>query len=255
MQKGPIIAAVSAFLLFLVLYFGFSHVAPERKAIDVARQATGTVTDAASLVHTATDALGPDQKEALRQLAPNSEDSLSTDVLKNLSGWWVRVNKPCIAGIYAEQVATREQSAAAWSVAGATFHAGINKADESEIARKYCADQAKKAFENAISLESNNPEHRINLALVFADAPSDNPMQAVQMLRDLEAQHPENPAVYNALGRLAIKTGQWERALQRLEKAISLAPDNQNTICLLAVAYEGAGNAPKSAEFAGKCKK
>jgi tetratricopeptide (TPR) repeat protein len=255
MQRGPLIAVVSALALFLALYFGFSHVAPERKAIDIDRQATGTVTDANSLVHAATDALSPDQKEALRLITPAETDSLSTDVLKTLSGWWVRANKPQVAGVYAEQIAQRERTAMAWSVAGATFHAGINKANESEIARKYCAEQAKKAFESAISLEPENAEHRINLALVFADAPSDNPMQAVQMLRDLEGKYPENPAVYNALGRLAIKTGQWERALQRLEKAFSLAPDNQNTICLLAVAYEGAGNASKSAEFTAKCKK
>jgi uncharacterized protein HemY len=80
-------------------------------------------------------------------------------------------------------------------------------------------------------------------------------MKAVLMLRDLEKKYPENPSVYNALGRLAIKTGQWQRAIDRLEKAWSLDRTNFNTPCLLAKAYEGAGQMDKSAEFAKICNK
>jgi uncharacterized protein HemY len=60
--------------------------------------------------------------------------------------------------------------------------------------------------------------------------------------------------VYNALGRLAIKTNQWQRAIERLEKSWSLDKKNPNTPCLLAKAYEGAGNIAKATEFATLCK-
>ena len=66
--------------------------------------------------------------------------------------------------------------------------------------------------------------------------------------------HPENAAVYNALGRLAIKTGQWQKAVERLEKAWLLDKTNPNTPCLLAQAYQGAGQQEKSSEFARLCK-
>jgi uncharacterized protein HemY len=79
-------------------------------------------------------------------------------------------------------------------------------------------------------------------------------MQAVLMLRDLEAKHPESPSVYNALGRLAIKTGQWQKAIERLEKSWSLDNRNLNTPCLLARAYDGVGNATKATEWAERCK-
>ena len=98
-------------------------------------------------------------------------------------------------------------------------------------------------------------EHRVNLALVYAENPSaDDPMKAVMMLRDLEKRHPENASVYNALGRLAIKTGQWSRAVERLEKAWSIDRTNPNTPCLLSRAYEELGNADKASEFAKLCK-
>ncbi len=240
-------------MLFLVLYFGFSNIAPVNQRLQQTRAATASVTDAQSLLHLATDALTPDQKEVLRQLHTSNSDSVALH--KQLSGWWVTQGRPEVAGIYAIKVAEVENTANAWSIAGATLHGGINESKISDIARKYCAEQAKLAFEKAISLEPDEVLHRINLALVYADAPSDNPMQAVTMLRDLEAKYPTNPSVYNALARLAIKTGQWERAIQRLTKALELDPDNKNAICLLAVAYEGSGDTAKATEWEAKCKK
>lgn len=254
MPKGPTIAVFVSLVFFGILYFGLSNVAPTRKAIDQTRQATGTVSDANTLIEEVKQLMSPAQLEQLRQLTDATVDTSNTEALKKLSSWWVSIGKPEIAGLVAKEVALKEQTAGAWSIAGASLHMGINHEKASAKARTFCAEEAKKAFENAISLEPENAEHRINLALVYADAPSENPMQAVQMLRDLEAKYPENPAVYNALGRLAIKTNQWDRALQRLEKAFSLDPKNKNTICLLAIAYEGKGDLQKADTFAKSCK-
>jgi Flp pilus assembly protein TadD len=140
-------------------------------------------------------------------------------------------------------------------VAGGTYFNGIAAAQDNALIRTYCADRAVKAFENAASLAPDQPDYRVNLALVYAEnPPPDNPMKAVLMLRDLESKYPSAPSVYNALGRLAIKTAQWERAIERLEKARSLDPSNPNTPCLLAKAYEGAGNTAQAAEMARLCK-
>lgn len=59
----------------------------------------------------------------------------------------------------------------------------------------------------------------------------------------------------NTLARLAIKTGQIDRAIQRLETSLALEPENQSTICLLAAAYGNAGPdyASRAAEMAVKC--
>jgi Tetratricopeptide repeat len=253
--KGPLLAVFVAVALFCGLYFGLSNVNTAQKSINTARTSKSVVTDEETLKHDAFDLLTPVQREELRAIAPQDMDSLPTELLKKLSGWWVNAGKPSVGGIYAVQVAEREATEAAWSVAGGTMHMGINNTSESEKARKYCGEAAKRSFEKAISIGPDNPEHRINLALVYADAPTeDNPMQAVLMLKDLETKYPDNPAVYNALGRLAIKTNQWEKALQRLEKAYSLAPKNKNTVCLLSLAYEGAGMLDKASQFADLCK-
>lgn len=90
------------------------------------------------------------------------------------------------SGRVAEQVAELENADTSWSVAGAVFYSGL-VGSQDQIVRSYCATHAVKSFENAASLNPGNPEHRINLALVYAEnPPPDNPMQAVLMLRELE---------------------------------------------------------------------
>ena len=75
------------------------------------------------------------------------------------------------------------------------------------------------------------------------------------MLIELNKQYPENVPLLTQLGRLAIKTGQFDKAVQRLEQALSLEPDNPTANCLIVKAYEGAGDEPKAAEFRPKCDK
>jgi len=260
MGKPQYLALTSAFVLFAGLYFGFSTKTSHPKAEEATRPMSREGISTESLVAEAKSRLSASQLESILQL----ETDLSTekqgniekkvvDALKTLSSKWYEVGEIPIAGAYAEQVAGMENTDSSWSVAGGTFYNGLIAAKEPAL-RDYCASHAIQAFEQASLVNPQKVEHRVNIALIYAEnPPADNPMKAVLMLRELEAKHPDNPSVYNALGRLAIKTGQWQRAIDRLEKAYSLDPKNPNTPCLLAKAYEGADNTTKANEFARKC--
>lgn len=260
MNKAQYLAVFGALVLFLGLYFGFDTKTDKQKTEEHSRSLQAESTSFESLLADAKAHLSNEQIEPVTRLeaALSAEETTGTvtsqiSVLKRLSGQWYDLGQIPVAGGYAEQAAELENTDTSWSVAGATFFNGLVTSQDPAI-RSFCADHAVKAFESAASLNPAQTEHRVNLALVYAEnPPPNNPMQAVLMLRDLEAKHPDNPAVYNALGRLAIKTGQWERAVERLEKAWSLDKKNLNTPCLLAKAYEGAGNTIKANEFAGIC--
>lgn len=258
MNKAQMSAVFAALVLFCGLYFGFDTKNDHQKTAlrSQALQVESTGSDA--LLADAKTHLSPAQAAEvtdLEQRVSSAADSVAkVAALKSLSAYWYRVPQLAVAGVFAEQVAELERSDSAWSVAGGTFFNGLVSAQDATI-RSFCAEHAVKAFENATSLNPAKVEHRVNLALVYSEnPPPDNPMQAVLMLRELEKQHPEEAAVYNALGRLAIKTGQWERAVDRLEKSWALSKSNPNTPCLLAKAYEGAGQTDKMAEFVKLCK-
>ncbi|HND86974.1 MAG TPA: hypothetical protein PK971_01530 [Saprospiraceae bacterium] len=248
---------LAASLLFAGLYFGFDTKPAGQKKIEQSREIAGEATTLPTLLESAVAALEPAQRQQMADLESAASgaktDADRAESLKQLSAWWYKHGNPPVAAGIAEQVAELERTDAAWSVAGASFFNALVGTQDPTL-RKFCADHALKAFESAASLAPDKVEHRVNLALVYSEnPPPDNPMKAVLMLRDLESKHSDAPSVYNALGRLAIKTNQWERAIERLEKARSLDNTNPNTPCLLAKAYEGAGNTEKANEFARIC--
>lgn len=258
MNKAQYLAVLGALALFLGLYFGFDTKTDKQKTTERSRslqaESTGFETllaDAKAHLEASQSTQVAEQEQALEKAATDAD---RINVLKRLSGLWYEFGQIPVAGSFAEQVAELENADSSWSVAGATFFNGL-VASQDPVVRRFCADHAIKAFESAASLNPSQVEHRVNLALVYAEnPPPDNPMQAVLMLREIENKHPDHPAVFNALGRLAIKTGQWQRAVERLERSWALDKNNPNTPCLLAKAYEGAGNISKANEFAGICK-
>ncbi len=257
LNRAQYLTLFAALLLFLALYLGFSTTPATQKVVERSRALQGESTGFEQIKNEAKAHLTSVQITALdaleQELASAGSDTDQIVVLKKLSGWWYQQGQISVAGGVAEEVAELENTDAAWSVAGATFYNALRE-EQNTALRAFCGDHAIKAFESAISLNPEQVEHRVNLALVYAEyPPKDNPMKAVLLLRELESKYPENAAVYNALGRLAIKTGQWERAIQRLEKAITLDPENPNTPCLLARAYEEAGNKTQAAAYAARC--
>jgi Flp pilus assembly protein TadD len=138
-------------------------------------------------------------------------------------------------------------------MAGTTYAICVKNSQDEKV-KSFCSKRAVKAFESAISLAPEKIEPRINLAICYVDNPSqDNPMQGILMLRELNTKYPQSVPVLNQLGKLALQTNQIEKALERLEAAIALEPENKNTICLLATAYKNAGDQVKSNEYQKKC--
>lgn len=239
MTRLQSLVVASAAILVLILYFGFDTKSVQEK-VDLEKiERTGITIDIQPLIEKSKSKLSSfDLNEIVnlenRVQGGQGEDKINA--LKELSGRWYRLEQPYIAGSYAEMIAEEQPSGEAWSIAATTFLAGI-RAEDDQI-RQASLNKAIESFENAISIDPEEIQYRVNLALIYADSPpADNPMKGVQMLLNLNEKYPEDVLVLNALARLAIKTGQWERAKERLEKADSLQPDHPTTTCLLAEVY------------------
>lgn len=233
--------------LFLILYFGFDTKPPKQKAIEKSRALSIERINIQDYIRETKSALPPNAAAAIAALEIQVEqalaDSLRVPSLQQLSGRWYELRQPAIAGYYAEQVAELDGSESAWSITGTTFTLCAQQSKDPEM-REFCANRGILAYENAISMNPEEPAHRINLALLYTEVPpEDNPMQGILMLRELNETYPENVPVLIQLGRLGIQTGQYERAAERLEQALSIDPTNRNAACFLIQAYEQMGNA------------
>jgi len=258
MTRLQTIVIVSTVLLFSLLYFGFDTKPRERAAIDATRRQNAVQTDISALLAVARENLEADQLALLgtmhQMLNQTEVDSAKISIWKQISSTWYDFDRPDLAGHYAELIAQNTNTAEAWSIAGTTYAIGGQRLAE-EKQRTFATEHAVTAFENAISLEPDNLNHRINLAVCYVDnPPAEQPMKGVQMLLNLDKKYPESIGVQNTLARFAIKTGQFEKAAGRLEKVLSLDPENQNATCLIAKAYEGLGKTAKAIEFTQRCK-
>jgi len=257
MSKLQIAVLVSAAGLFLLVYFTCSTKPPSQKAIEKSRAIKLEQTDISSLLAEARAHLETRDAAAILSLEAELEaatgDSARSQTLKALSGRWYAIGEPALAGFYAEEAANLEGTGEAWGIAGTTYTLCAQGTQNDKI-RSFCISRAVKAFESAISLAPEEFSHRLNLALVYADfPPPDDAMKGILLLRDLETKNPDNPSLLFHLGRLAIRTGQWERAIERLERATGLDPENQNAWCLLAQAYQQTGNREKASYCQAKC--
>lgn len=257
MNRLQIAVLASAFGLFLLLYFTCGTTPPEQQAIEKSRALMIESTDIESLLGDARSRLDTRGTAEILSLEADLEkaegDTARAEAWKALSGKWYQLGEAALAGYYAEEVANLENSGQAWGLAGTTFVLCAQQTQEEKV-RQFCSSRALKAFENAISLEPETLSHRINLALAFTDfPPSDNPMKGILMLRELDTQHPGNPSVLFHLGRLAVQTGQWDRAVERLSRSVEINPDNRAAWCLLAQACEETGNQAKAAESRRRC--
>ena len=235
-HKEQVLYIVGAIILTGVLYFGFDNFPSSTKALEKSRALNAKEYDLASYGAEAKAALDEEDTKHLEtleaQLHHTTEDSVKMELQKQLSGYWFQLKDPIMAGLYAGEVASREGTANAWAIAGTTYASGLS-IDLEQKKKVFLRKQAIAAFENAISLDPGAIDHRVNQALCYIEFPlADEPMKGIQMLVELSNKYPDSAVPPFHLARLAVQTGQYERAQTRIEQALVLDPTNARAACL-----------------------
>lgn len=258
MTKLQWIVTASCIALFAILYFGFDTKSSSFKEVERNRALTSTSLDINQVLIEAVGKLPDAAKLEVATLDENLNQSetenLKVDVLKKISGFWYKQSRPDLSGYYANQIAEIEVTADAWHIAGSTFTLGLQQMEDDDK-WDYCYDNAISAYQNAISLDPEYIDSRINLALCYVErAPDNNPMKGITMLLDLNKKHPENIAVMTNLGKLAVRTNQLDKARIRFEKVLEIENNNNVAICYLSEIYKGLGDISKASEYGALCK-
>ena len=257
MSKLQLIVVGACLLLFIGLFFGASTKSADYSEVEKKRSLAAESTGINSLLIEAKPTLTKQEAAYIlsleAQMAEATTDSIRIALNKNIASKWYEYKRADISGHYAEQVADLAKTEDAWSIAGTTFLIGARQTKEDKI-KEYCVGRAVNAFESAISMNSENINHKVNLATCYAEnPPTDNPMKGVLMLLDLVKKNPESVPVLVSLGRFGIQTGQFDKAAERLTKALSVEPTNRQANCLLAEALTGLGKTAEAAVAQQKC--
>lgn len=249
MTKLQLIVLLGGISLFLLLYFGFDKKTPAQRSLEKSRTLSMSTIQVDNILRAAKAEISAAQQDEVRfyeQSISEEDDSTNLETFESLSRTWYDFGYPAIAGHYAKKIAEQINTEESWSITGSTFSICLQNNDTENV-KDFCFSNAVSAFENAISLNPENLTYQINLATLYAEFPVEtNPMKGIQMLLELNKNNPENVQVLNNLAMFGMRTGQFEKALERINTALQIEPTNKRTNCLAYEIYSRLDNVEKA---------
>jgi|ERR1043165_2198724 tetratricopeptide (TPR) repeat protein len=172
---------------------------------------------------------------------------------KELISEYQKLDKPLAVAWYAVKLAEKENKVNNYVEAG-DYNTMLMQTAPDEKAHSFLAANALNCYQRAVEMDSTNTQNRLRLAGAYMEG-GGAPMQGVSILLDVVKKDSTNVDALLMLGRFGIISGQYDKAIARLEKILYLRPQNSEALLLLAEAYKGQGNTGKAIEMLERCKK
>jgi Tetratricopeptide repeat len=170
------------------------------------------------------------QLTAYRQLAAFWKDSVENAFLP--------------AAYYTAQAAKLENSEKNLTFAAQLFLDNL-PGQNNQALKIWMANQAKSLFQRALQLNPNNDSSKIGLGGSYIFGGSGDPQEVMQGVQQvLEVVNRDSTNMYGQfiLGLGGIESGQFDKAISRLEKVVRRQPGNIEAVLALAEANQHVGN-------------
>ena len=156
----------------------------------------------------------------------------------SLAQKWDDVEMPVPSALYLEQVANKEPRLDNWLNAGGRFMKAFDLTRDS-IMQPTLLQKANLAYKKAMELDSTNADAKTGLGITIVNGMG-MPMEGIAMLLDVVKKDPNNLKANMSLGTFAIKSGQFDKAIDRFKDIIAQKP-SPDAYFYLATAYENLG--------------
>lgn len=218
--------------------------------------------DMTKLIENIKKKLSNNQRAQMEQAEKKAQDTTAnittrTKALEALATEWDQARYPEVSAYYYQRIAQNDSSAQRWLQAADRLSIAFKIADDTSM-QQYMLDQAVKAYQKTIAIDSTQTEARIGLASLYIDGYADQTnmvMQGVFMLRDVVAKDSTNINANLVLARAAITSGQYDKAIDRLQRLIKQYPDNSEAYYYLGEAYSAVGEKENAINALKECKK
>jgi tetratricopeptide (TPR) repeat protein len=190
-----------------------------------------------------------DSFEIFNQLVSTSNDSLSKiQSYSNIIAFLNRKEQPELASLFVFRKADWIKNTNSWVLTGDNF---INLLLYDSLNAKVVNDIKQKAvysYEKAVSLDSNNIEAKLKLAQCYMEIQNE-PMLGVQILLKIVEKNPNQIDAQMLLSKFGLISGQFEKVAPRLEKILSLQPDNIQALLMKADMFAQQGKKEETAKI------
>ncbi len=178
------------------------------------------------------------QVSDLEAALKGASESEKMDLHKKLAQQWDDVNQAAPAAFYYELIAQKEPAFNSWLKAGDKFTDAYQQTADT-LMQPGLVQKAIDAYQQADKIQPNTPEVKTGLGIAYVTG-TPNPMQGIQLLLEVVKNDPENLKANLNLGLFSMKSGQYEKAVERFKTVIARAPSAEAWF-YLASSYENMG--------------
>ncbi|MEO6520729.1 MAG: tetratricopeptide repeat protein [Mucilaginibacter sp.] len=179
----------------------------------------------------------------------------NTDKVKfetELAKKWDDVNQPAPAAFYYMAIAKEKNGYQDWVNAGDRFNDAF-KLTQDTLAQPTFVGNAVEAFNNALKLNPNGLEAQTGLGIADVNGGAPSPMTGIGLLLGVVAKDPNNRKAVLNLGTFAMKSGQYQKAVERFKTLIA-KKEELEPYFYLAESYKQLGMKKEAIDAYQKCK-
>ncbi|MBA4145526.1 MAG: peptidase [Cytophaga sp.] len=177
----------------------------------------------------------------------NKKSSIFADSLQNL---YTKAGQFDSAAWFADKAASFLNTTESFLKAGNSYYEAYTFAMKPEK-QQALAEKTREYLEKVIKADPKNLEAKTKIGMTYF---SSNPPKGVGILREVLEADPKNELVLFNLGMLAIQSGQYDRAIERLNELVAVNPKHTQGQMLLGVAYMNKGEKDKARQQFEKVK-
>lgn len=191
--------------------------------------------------------------KVLEDKATATKDSVTkAKVFADIAKLWKEHKQMPVAAYYYAAEAKLESSEKKLNFAAQLFLSLMHNLQEPSM-QMWAVEQGISCLERSLEINPDNNTTKIALASAYVDGTA-QPMQGIQLLLGITREEPDNIPANLMLGKMSIRSAQYQKALGRFETVLKKDPEHTEAMYMLAVVYKELGRKEEAIELLEKCK-
>jgi tetratricopeptide (TPR) repeat protein len=211
-------------------------------------QAASQELNAEALLKSAKSALTKEQLAQLDQLElglkVNGEKD--TAVLDQIGRFWDRQGIPAASAIWFEKKSDLQKTEKSFLDAAYRYFDSFKLAQDSGLKDLFVA-KAISNYSKVLDLNPDNLDAKTDLGACYAEGTGE-PMKGIMLLRDVVSKNPNHEMAQYNLGMLSVRSGQFDKAVERFKKVLEINPQRTQLYYYLGQIYLQEGDTTKALE-------
>ena len=158
----------------------------------------------------------------------------------SLAAFWDRISVPGLAAKYMELLAKGTPTEKSYINAAYRYFDAWKQAQDS-LSRDYFVGKAIASYSEVLKINPENLNAKTDLGICYAEG-TNNPMQGITMLKEVVEKDPNHENALLNLGFLSVKSGQFDKALERFNKVLQINPSRIDMYVFIGQTYVQMGN-------------